>query len=585
MSIYKLKRLMIVSACALVMLSGCGTKDSDDKKSSKDDTKTEQSSKTDDKEDDSKKEDKDTEETQKPSETQEPSETQKLSETQKPEDPDDPEKENDEKDVKKSLMDEDFYIQKTCMYTNSDEPDTYRTLAQASFDKIVFSDETKAAFPKLTAAVTAKLDEMYATFEKEQKDLEQSAKETFKENVNIGEFFLEYNMTITRADNKSLSFVISNLAYTGGAHPYGYFKSLNFDPATGDELKLSDIIKDKEAFKKAAAECAVRSYNFEDDTENVKGSLENYLGGDNLVWTLDPEGLTIYIAAGEVGSYAAGSFVITVPFTQYTDAFNDAASLKMDNYAISGNVYTADVDGDGKYEKIEATSIQDKVDEYHYTPRIIVDGKNYDFTEDAYSFNSYLICKAGKYYLIEIGLEDNDYHTLSVYSIDKDGVKLVKDRMDGLSGRISAYYDGYDEDEPMYKFSESAPTFYNPDRFYVTVRDDIISTVNSTAQVSFNEDGSLTVKDDLYTVFYKIRLKLKKDLKVEKLKEYGVSDKETTLKAGTELEIAASNNQNEVILKTDDGQLVKVKVEVEEWPRTIDGVDIEEIFDGTIFAG
>ena len=70
------------------------------------------------------------------------------------------------------------------------------------------------------------------------------------------------------------------------------------------------------------------------------------------------------------------------------------------------------------------------------------------------------------------------------------------------------------------------------------------------------------------------------DPKTEKILEKGV-----TVKKGEVLTLVRSNNGSWVELTAKDGTLYRVEIDSSDWPRTIDGKDISDIFDGLIFAG
>ena len=57
-----------------------------------------------------------------------------------------------------------------------------------------------------------------------------------------------------------------------------------------------------------------------------------------------------------------------------------------------------------------------------------------------------------------------------------------------------------------------------------------------------------------------------------------------TIPSGTEVTICATDGKSFVDLRVGE-EKVRVYVVCDIWPQTIDGVDIEELFDGILFAG
>jgi hypothetical protein len=59
-----------------------------------------------------------------------------------------------------------------------------------------------------------------------------------------------------------------------------------------------------------------------------------------------------------------------------------------------------------------------------------------------------------------------------------------------------------------------------------------------------------------------------------------------TIPAGTQLRMLRTDAESIVDLElVDNGRIARVEVNKESWPQTIDGIDIEEIFDGIMFVG
>ena len=55
--------------------------------------------------------------------------------------------------------------------------------------------------------------------------------------------------------------------------------------------------------------------------------------------------------------------------------------------------------------------------------------------------------------------------------------------------------------------------------------------------------------------------------------------------AGTKLYVISTDETSCVTAETEEGVKYRFEVNGEQWPHTIDGTDITELFDGLIFAG
>ena len=81
-------------------------------------------------------------------------------------------------------------------------------------------------------------------------------------------------------------------------------------------------------------------------------------------------------------------------------------------------------------------------------------------------------------------------------------------------------------------------------------------------------------------------LTFKQDLEVEARDSYD-SDVTYTMqmKKGDEISFYATDNQTYVDFKTKNGNFVRIYVDWSDYPQTVNGIDIDDLFDGIMFAG
>ena len=88
------------------------------------------------------------------------------------------------------------------------------------------------------------------------------------------------NITFTRADSLVLSYYMDTNEWLGGAHPYSFKETCNYDVKTGKDLKLSDVVSDYDTFyKEVCAKLEERKdeYGFyEDYPDTVKNVFYGY---------------------------------------------------------------------------------------------------------------------------------------------------------------------------------------------------------------------------------------------------------------------------------------------------------------------
>lgn len=125
-----------------------------------------------------------------------------------------------------------------------------------------------------------------------------------------------------RADNVIISLTADIYSYMGGAHPNAVRGGFNFNPQTGSQLKLEDVVTDR----KAAAE-AVKAYilnSIAEDLEKEENQgmyFEDYEeNADQLLtdatWYLSGQGFHIIGNEYIISPHAAGILDFLIPYGQ-----------------------------------------------------------------------------------------------------------------------------------------------------------------------------------------------------------------------------------------------------------------------------
>lgn len=115
----------------------------------------------------------------------------------------------------------------------------------------------------------------------------------------------------SKADN-TLTILISNYSYLGGAHPNSYQTYLNFNQKTGELIQLEDIVLDQEAVLNIAEQQFRTTYDLSpDESLTNAGLFENKLElPENFAIT--KKGLRFVYNPYEIGPYAAGYYQFTI---------------------------------------------------------------------------------------------------------------------------------------------------------------------------------------------------------------------------------------------------------------------------------
>lgn len=175
-----------------------------------------------------------------------------------------------------------------------------------SLRKIYLEEESAA-----DSLINAALAETYANFEQEAKNMLKEARGTVEEDAAFYEgldypagFDLSLSVSCDYMDDDTISFCCSYYQYYAyAAHGYYWSDYYVFDRASGKRLTLGDFVENT-AFWETALPYLQKASNAEFDAEMLFKPLR---------FSLSEDGFTFYFAPYEIGSYADGAYLITIP--------------------------------------------------------------------------------------------------------------------------------------------------------------------------------------------------------------------------------------------------------------------------------
>ena len=158
---------------------------------------------------------------------------------------------------------------------------------------------------------------------------------------------------------------------------------------------------------------------------------------------------------------------------------------------------------------------------------------------------------------------DNDYNSISIIDLNNKSEKM----------------------EIQESFADTA--LLNPDEFYLGNRIYTISTLGIEGRYTLGNNGMPKLLENYYNITTPIRLTTKIDIKGKNID--GTNGKELgdyNISKGTLLVPVGTDNETFTDYTTSDGVIVRIPMQGgEEYGFTIEGKNIEDVFDGTIFAG
>ncbi|HIU78063.1 MAG TPA: DUF3298 and DUF4163 domain-containing protein [Candidatus Avilachnospira avicola] len=457
-------------------------------------------------------------------------------------------------------------------------------LASTEYDIIGLHDEAKE-LNALSEALTAYNEERGQIAAITQDTLLEIAMEDAEESDSFYGYQSISGIEIKRADGRVFSFTDNFYDYTGGAHGNGGTTGISFDSKTGERLELSDLVSDKDALKDyVIAELETRYgadgglfEGWQDTVRNdidevpyaeVEG-LEDAEGNMTVEFALSASGLEIYFQPYEIGPYALGTITVEVPYTEESLGFSEAYLPLSEQSVWRLEPYeelSLDVDGDGTKEAVGlGFEVQEDESQSTYTV-YVTDG------EETFSVNgvcgygmddAYILRSAGGSYMLYGDCRsDNDWHYLSMVDLTALAGGEVQDQAP------AEYYEAFYDNVPV-----------SADSFYLSTRGSLISTVPERREHCVGQNGFPEALQDDF-IIDELELTAKNDIKAT-----DEDGNETEVPNGTTVKVVSTDEASYIVAELPDGKRVKIEINGESWPHTIGGTDIEDCFEGLIFAG
>jgi len=230
----------------------------------------------------------------------------------------------------------------------------------------------------------------------------------------------------------------------------------------------------------------------------------------------------------------------------------------------------------------------DKAKDSVYTEKIIdqygsynmlsvtVNGKTFtDEISYAYDFDVYLAHMGDKNYIYSDSLSDNDYHMLSTWDINGDTPKITQELF-GTEVDYEWIEEGFEEGTTY------THVFNNPEFLRLETRFEILGTRGGTATYKLSKkDGKPEMTDEAYTFNYGHDVKTTIVLDAKVLPEM----EKTKLPIGTSLTPYQTDGKTFVDLKTENGSVVRLNIDVSDRPLKVNGIPEDECFENLLYAG
>ncbi len=466
-------------------------------------------------------------------------------------------------------------------YVEERDEDTYATIISATYPYISLYYESMQEYPNLYD-VLLKVNESNRNAQKNQLELyKEFAYEQYKELpedvFSVHEVI--QRVSVRRADSKVVSLLYDGHIFLGGMTGKYYYKGENYDSKTGKKLSLSDVVTDEKLLPDMIIEQLDKFWN--SIPLNADLDWEQILHDEeNLSWTLDNHGVTLYFGSYLIAPYVSGTQIVTLSNEEYPELLKEEYKKGLSSYGIEipkDTPFYYDVTGDGKVDEILCSWYEgDYGDAGEFS--IYVNGKYFSQDYFAYDANvTFVHMENGDNLLSVECLWDNDYRDTTIYKLGNQVTKI---------GEVDAsMHYIFHENPEMYRTRD---VLVNPKKFYMDVKTDVLSTVTGYAEYGFGNDGIPKIKQNKYIFAeeYIYTLTLLKDIDVDIYDEK--LDKiigQTTILTGEEVRYYSTDNSQYVYLLLNDGTIVRKEILLDDWKWLIDGSLREDIFEGMFFSG
>lgn len=475
-------------------------------------------------------------------------------------------------------------------------------IASGSYDTVTLTEEAVIDYPHLNKAIEAENDVIAEKYEKTFAEIKEAAENAIAEQREDTEEFpvgnMEGKIVPVRCDESVLSFYeVSSVYYPGAAHGSVGYSGYNYKPENGEQITLAEVFTDPAALKPAVAKY-LRAQADGSPIEDAEDALQYYFDEGNmdaLTWVIDQDGVTFLFAPSDIAPYAMGTLESKIFFDREPSLFTGNYGSSKEGYVKPMSPYTemtVDLDGDGSDEKLSVTGTYEEGNEIYEYSGIQVSVGDQVCTAEQYCFSmqpSFVHTEDGRNYVYVVTGTDNDYPELTVFAI-KDNVPSLVGKMDG-TGFASAFHPEYVDGEYSLEqsFSERYPLI-DPSKFALGTRMQLMSTYSGRRFYKAGEDGMPAPLTDLYEIDADITLTTLVPVKAEvmDLSKEEATGEEKEIPAGTKLNFWRTNGTDTVDFRTDDmetGEAFRIKVETGDDGQTVNGIKLQEAFDGTVFGG
>lgn len=484
-------------------------------------------------------------------------------------------------------------------FTDSVADVDYNTLVSTKYSYAVLSPEDAAAYPALALA----LDTYGSKMEEEHERMFEEESREIKDYIDTYgyadySYTNELNSFVLRADKVCFSVLECDYYYGGGAHGWSGYGGVNYDTQTGKELDASDVISDMDAFKEYYVDAIMNQVD--DDylaRENVEEYWEEMKAGTwgwNMV--MDYEGITFYIAPGNLTAYAAGVLQVRLNYVNQADLIVDKYEQVPKEYIVELSPFQTsyiDYDMDGVEETLNVGYTEN---EYNIEGvSVVADNKECYAEIYGYKIRPFYVRTNGKSYLYVWANSENDWQRFELFDLNGSVATYTGNMYSRFL--LSGEYDWYESSSVdggwMNRYTQM--TLTDPNFMPLSYRVDKFSTTEGYIECHVDPTGAIVDNENYFDVSedcfdrwftntekYPLEVTALMDVTAYEVLSNGTVGNETVIPSGDMVTFVGTDDDTfaDVLY---DGRVLRIYFTGDY--NNIQGYDIFDVFEGVFFAG
>ncbi len=497
-----------------------------------------------------------------------------------------------EKEEKKEEMPE-LYLYKHTEYKFTDD---YRVnIASANYDEIRLSEKSAEDYPDLAETLELLISIKDEDYVDAYNDLTERGEEilatgTEEEIDGMLPFRLDSQYYVRRADPEILS-IAEQVCLTGGGDELAYFQCFTFDVQTGEWIAPEDVLVDDYATAQLLAELIRDAYPRVSLSRNkLTDRIMTAFEEGNFEWTAEQESMTFWFDAYTIEEDTGETMIMSIPYEDDTASlfpeFFTPQNVPWGCYFPEYYPVFADLDMDGTNEIIRVWgggSPEYDYGDWNESINISINGEVYNVPAEGYDLQPILVKTGGKLCLFNCTVGADDYRIISCFDL----MGTEPEHLGDVLGS-TPFYPYRELPEDFFEHYDRVPQVIWTDflDFKLSQRLYVLGTSTGIRPFYLSRTGLPIPDEDVPYEFYdETELELLLSMRADRVDEDGEFLESVRLTKGTILTPYRTDAETYVDLITDDGQIVRFELEADDWPHLVNGMDVDDVFEGLLYAG